>query len=272
MLEFLQYPFMLRALAAGLMVAILLGWLGTFAVVRQLSFIGEGIAHSSLTGIALALLLGWAPMPVTIILSIIIAIFIYFLEKRSNLSGDMAIAVVFTSFLAVGIILLSFYQGYQPELISFLFGNILMINQFDLINILLIGLVMISGLIIFYRQLLFTTFDPIGAQLAGLRLWLYDCLLYVALALAIVLSIKLVGIVLVSALLVTPSAIAKSFSTSFKNFTSLAIAISCLTVTVGLILSYYLDLPSGATIILTGSCLLILSLIWQKIKKSFKLA
>jgi zinc transport system permease protein len=253
MLEIFQYSFMLRALYAGLMVAVVLGWLGTFVVVRKLSFIGEGIAHASLVGIAAALLLVVSPLPVTILATILIAIGIYFLQKKTNISGDMAIAIVFTSCLALGIILLHFYQGYQPELISYLFGNILTISQFDVFNILGFGALIILLLTFLHKQILFTTLDPIGAKLAGLRTDIYDLLLYVILAVAIVLSIKIVGIVLVSALLVTPSASAQLLAKSFKSFIALSIFISLLIVFFGLIFSYYLDLPSGATIVLTGT-------------------
>src|SRR3989339_495761 len=229
MLEFLQYPFMIRALVSGIFVSILLGWLGTFVVTRKMSFIGDGIAHASLSGIALAILLGWAPIPTAVILASIIAVIIYFLEKKTNISSDMAIAIMLTTGMAIGIILLSFYQGYQPELMSYLFG----------------------------------TFDPVGSYLSGINNWIFDLLLYVSTAIVIILSIKLVGVILVSSLLVTPSAIAKMFVRSFKSFTWLTVLFSVLIISCGLILSYYLDLPSGATIILTGTALFILAYLFS---------
>lgn len=265
MLEIFQYPFMLRALYTGLMVAIILGWLGTFVIVRKLSFIGEGIAHASLVGIAGALLLALAPLPITIISTIFIAIGIYFLEKKTDVSGDTAIAIVFTTCLAIGIILLSFYQGYQPELISYLFGNILTINRIDVLSIISFALVIIFLLSIFHKQLLFTTLDPIGAKLAGLRTEIFDLLLYISLAVAIVLSIKIVGIVLVSALLVTPSASARLLVRSFKSFIIVSILIAILTIIIGLIASYYLDLPSGAVIVLTGTSIFFIISLFNKI-------
>ncbi len=249
---------MFRALVAGVFVAVLLGWLGTFIVTRKMSLIGDGIAHASLAGIALALLVGWTPIPTATIISIFIACLIYFLEKKTNISSDMAIAVVFTTGMAVGIILLHFYQGYQPELVSYLFGNILTINIDDLWNIITIGLIILICLFIFYRKILFSTLDPIGAYLSGLKPWVYDLMLYISTAVTIILSIKLIGIILVSALLVTPSAIAKFFARSFKHFTLLAIVISAFIVFIGLLASYYLDFPSGATIVLTGTVLFLL--------------
>lgn len=256
---------MLRALYSGLMIAIVLGWLGTFVIVRKLSFIGEGIAHASLIGIAGALLLSLAPLPTTIISTILIAIAIYFLEKKTKISGDMAIAIVFTTCLAVGIVLLNFYQGYQPELISYLFGNILTINDSDVLTIFSFSLVIIFILSLFYKKFLFTTLDPIGAKLAGLRVQFYDLLLYIILAIAIVLSIKMLGIVLVSALLVTPSASARLLAKSFKSFIILSTIVATFTVITGLVLSYYLNLPSGAIIVLTGTIFFLLISLTKKV-------
>jgi len=259
MLEFLQYPFMIRALVAGGFISVLLGWLGTFVVTRKMSFIGDGIAHASLAGIALALLFGWATIPTAILWSVFIAGFIYFLEKKAKISSDMAIAIMFTTGMAIGVILLHFYKGYQPELISYLFGNILTINNSDLLSIIIAAIIIIILLFVFYRKLLFTTFDSAGAYLSGLSPWIYDLMLYIITAVTIILSIKLVGIILVSALLVTPSAISKMFANSFKNFSIITIIVSLIIVLSGLIISYYLDLPSGATIILTGTSLFALS-------------
>lgn len=270
MLEALQYPFMMRALVSGIFIAILLGWLGTFVVTRKMSLMGDGIAHASLAGIALALLFGWAPIPVAAILSVFIASFIYFLEKKTKISSDMAIAVMFTTGMAIGIILLHFYQGYQPELVSYLFGNILTINNNDLWNIIAIGSIILICLFVFYRKILFSTFDPVGAYLSGIKPWVYDLILYISTAVAIVLSIKLIGIILVSALLVTPSAIGRLFAKSFRQFTILAIVISSVTVFVGLMASYYLDVPSGATIVLTGTFLFLFSFASSFVIKIFR--
>ena len=183
----------------------------------------------------------------------------------------MAIAVIFTTGMAIGIILLNFYQGYQPELVSYLFGNILTINTYDLWNIVSIGSVILVCLFIFYRQILFSTFDPVGAYLSGIKPWVYDLILYMSTAVAIVLSIKLVGIILVSALLVTPSAIAKLFSKSFKHFTALAIIFSVAIILIGLTASYYLDLPSGAVIVLTGTFLFLISYVVSFIIKKINI-
>lgn len=258
---------MLRALLAGSFVAILLGWLGTFMVTRKMSFMGDGIAHSSLAGIALALLVGWAPIPTAVILAIGIAIGIYILENKTNITSDMAIGMMLATGMAIGIILLNFYPGYQPELISFLFGNILTINTQDLQLTLGIGSIILFILAFYYHKLVFTTFDREGAYLSGLNPWKYDILLYVMSAIGIVLSIKLVGIILVSALIITPSAFSRIFAKSFRQFTFIAIISAIIIVISGLVISYYLNIPSGATIIIVGTTLFILGSILQSLSK-----
>ena len=267
MFELFHYPFMIRALVAGGIVAILLGWLGSFIVTRNMSFVGDGIAHASLAGIALALLVGWATLPTAIVFAIIIAIGIYVLQHKTPISSDMAIAILFTTGLAIGVMLLHLSSGYQPELMSYLFGNILTVSTQDVITIVSASCIILILLAFTYHKILFTTFDPDGAYLAGVTPWKYDIMLYIVTAIAVVLSIKIVGIVLVSALLVTPSAISKLFATSFASFTFFSVLLSFVIVFVGLLLSYYLNVPSGATIILTGTSMFIVSSIFVGIRK-----
>lgn len=259
MLDILTYPFMQRALLSGVIISLVLGWLGTFIVSRKMSFIGDGIAHASLGGIALALLLGWAPLPTALVLGVILAFVLFFLERKTNVSQDMAIGLMFTTSMAVGIILMHFHNGYQPELVSYLFGNILAINTADVWIIGAIGLGVLILLSIFNRQLTFITFDKDGAYLSGISPARYDLALYIIAALAIIASVKLVGIILVSALIITPSATAKIIAPSFFLFQKIAIGCAFIMTMAGLILSYYLDLPSGALIILTGSAMFILT-------------
>lgn len=265
MFDFLSYSFMLRALVAGSAVALVLGWIGTFIVTRKMSFIGDGLAHASLAGVALAILVGVAPLPTAVVVAVLLAILIYFLEKKTNISSDMAIAVIFTTGMALGLIMLHYYQGYQPELMSYLFGNILAISQFDFYFIIAASVAVLAILVIFHKYFLFATFDPIGAHLAGNKPWLYDLMLYIISAIAIISSIKLVGIILVSALLVVPSAISRLFSTSYTQFIFIASLMSIVIMITGLIASYYLDWPSGATIVLTGTTLFLLTGVFKKL-------
>ncbi|MBT3816959.1 MAG: metal ABC transporter permease [Candidatus Magasanikbacteria bacterium] len=267
MLDLFQYTFMQRAIIAGICSGISLGWLGVFLTTRKMSFLGDGLAHASLAGVAIAILLGWAPIPLAILFAVFIAIIIYIVEKKTTVSADMAIGMLFTASMAVGIILLQYYEGYQPELMSYLFGNILTITQTDLITIIFSTVIIIFLLLIHHRKLVFTTFDPDGAYLSGIDTWKYDILLYIISAVTIVLSIKLVGLILVSALIITPSAIGKLFAKSFTSFLVISTVFAINIVFWGIILSYILDWPSGATIILFGFTLFLLGSI---IKKTIK--
>jgi len=265
--DIFSYPFMQRAFFAGFFISLLLGWLGAFLTTRKMSFFADGISHSSLAGVALALLLGLSPLPIAIVFAVLIAFGIYFIEKKTTLSADMAIGVFFTSAMAFGIVLLHFYEGYQPELMSFLFGNILTISQGDLLTIAFTSLFLLAALSFSYRKMLFLTFDPEGAYLSGIKEKNYDLFFYAASAVSIVLALKLVGIILVTALVIIPSAIAKDFSKSFFQFLLSSMAIAFVMVFFGLILSFFYDLPSGAVIILLGSAFFFLSLIVKGLKK-----
>ncbi len=267
MLEIFTLPFMQRAFLAGNFIAILLGWLGIFVVAKKMSFLGDGIAHASLAGVALALLLGWTPTYVAMVAAITIASIIFFVERKTNISSDAAIGIFFTSGMALGVILLNFYSGYQPELVSYLFGNILAINTTDFVLTLIVGLTLLLFLYIFSRQLTFATVDPEGAYLHGQSNWFFDYSLYIAVTIAIVLSIKLLGIVLVSALLIIPSSISGLFAQSFKSYRFFSIITTLFLVNLGLIISYIFDLPSGATIVLLGATIFILGVIISSFKK-----
>lgn len=255
LIEMFSYPFMQRALIAGIILAILLGWLGVFVVSKRVSFVGDGIAHASLAAVALAILLGWAPLPVALVFAIILAVLMHLLERKTNLSSDAAIGILFSSGMAIGVLLLQFHDGYVPELVSYLFGNILAIGETDLGFVLAIGSLLVMLLAYFQQQFIFLTVDPEGAMLAGIKRNTMELLMTVFIALTVVLSIQLLGIVLVSALLVIPSSIGKTLARSFLQFQTLSIIASLAIMVSGLVFSFIFDLPSGATIVVVGTLL-----------------
>jgi len=259
--EVFLLPFMQRALVAGLVAGILLGTMGVYVSMRNMSFLGDGIAHASLAGVALALLLGWMPTVVALVLALVLAVAIYGIERHSRISGDAAIGIIFTTGMALGVIFLHFTPGFQPDLISFLFGNILAISEQDLYITLGIGsLIMITTFAV-SEKLTFVILDEEGAYLSGLNPSWYLLLLYIMTSLSIVLSIKLVGIVMVSALLITPSAMSQLLSRRFATFKWQSVFWACITIILGLVASVIFDLPSGATIIVVGSTLFLLTLL-----------
>jgi ABC-type Mn2+/Zn2+ transport system permease subunit len=249
---------MQRALIAGIILAVLLAFLGVFAVLKRMSFLGDGIAHASLAGIAIGLLASLNPLVIAIFYSVIIAILVYVLEKKTKISVDAIIGILFTASLALGVVLMSFKAGYQPDLISFMFGNILAVSTNDLIIMASISIVVIIFLTIFYKKLSLVAFDKEGAYLSGINVPLFEISFNIFLAVAIVLGVKILGIVLVSALLIIPASIAKLISKSFKSLIAVSIIMGEITVILGLILSYIFDLPSGAVIVLCGTAIFIL--------------
>ena len=246
---------MQRAFLAGIFLAALLASLGVFVVIRRMAFFSDGVAHASLAGIAAGVLLSVNPLLTALLAAFIFAVGMFFLEKKAHLSSDTVIGLIFTSGMALGVLLISLKSGYQPDLIGFLFGNILMIKQFDLILIILLSVLMSTFLIVNRRQVTLLALDREMAYLSGANPDRFQLIMYVILALATVLGIKILGVILVSALLIIPVSIAKLISRSFQKLVLWSIVLAEVIVLAGLFVSYFFDLPTGATIVLTGTVL-----------------
>ena len=259
MIELLQLPFMQRALIAGVVLGVLLAYLGIFVTLRRMAFFSDGIAHAALAGAAIGLLTRFSPLLSALIFSMFLAGLIYWLEKKSSLSSDSIIGILFTSGMALGIILISLRRGYQPELIGYLFGNILAIRRQDLILIVVLSLLIMAFILSQKRKLTLLALDREMAYMAGINPDFYQLLLYIMLAAALVLGIRVLGIILVSAILIIPVSTARLSSRSFKSLVLLTVLISEGVMIGGLLLSYYLNLPSGAVIVLTGSTIFALA-------------
>lgn len=263
MAELLQLPFMQRALLAGLMLGLLLSQLGVFVTLRRMAFFSDGIAHAALAGAAVGLLTRSDPLLAALLFSALLAALIFFLERKSRLPVDSIIGILFTSGMALGVVLISLRPGYQPELIGYLFGNILAIRAGDLLLIAALGALILAFLLLRRRQLTLLALDREMACMAGIRPEVYDLLLYVALACALVLGLRVLGIVLVSAILIIPVSTARLFCRSFKALNRWTVALAEITMLAGLLLSYFLDLPTGAVIVLTGSAVFFLTFLFR---------
>ncbi|OHA62703.1 MAG: hypothetical protein A2748_02215 [Candidatus Wildermuthbacteria bacterium RIFCSPHIGHO2_01_FULL_45_20] len=264
-MEFLTLAFMQRALLAGIAIGLILPFLGVFVSMRRMAFFGDGIAHASLAGIALGIVTGANPFWGALAVGIAFGIGVYALEHKTNLSSDVVIGVLFTSGLALGVVLMSFQHGYQPDLITFLFGNILAISQTDMLVIAGLAAVIFSVLFWYARHFTMIAFDRETAWTSGMNTELLNLLFYILLSVTIVLGVKLLGIILVSALLIIPAAIGKLLAPSFIGLVTLSIIAGEFAIGIGLLISYYLDIPSGSTIILTGSGMLILAVLGRSI-------
>ena len=259
---------MQRAFVAGILLGGLLAYLGVFVVLKRMSFFSDGIAHASLSGVALGVLLSVNPMATALVTAVLFAFVLFFLEKKTTLSSDTAIGLVFTSGMALGVLLLSLKSGYQPELIGFLFGNILTIRASDLTLIVAIGAGISIFLILWRRQIALLVFDREMAYLSGINPDFLQLALYLVLSVSIVLAIKILGVILVSALLIIPVSIAKLISRSFKKLVLRSIVLSEMIVLTGLVLSYWFDLPTGAVIVLAGVAIFLVVFIWSKMVKT----
>lgn len=266
-MEFFTLPFMQRALLAGIAIGLILPFLGVFVSMRRMAFFGDGIAHASLAGIAIGLATGVNPFWGALIVGIVFGIGVYLLEHKTNLSSDMVIGVLFTSGLALGVMLMSFQQGYQPDLMTFLFGNILAISQMDVFMIAGLGVLIFTALFWYARHFTMIAFDRETAWTSGMNTELLNLLFYILLSLTIVLGVKLLGIVLVSALLIIPASIGKLLASSFIRLVTVSVIAGEFAIGVGLALSYYLDIPSGSTIILTGAGLLVAVLLGKNVAR-----
>lgn len=248
MTEALSLPFLQRALAAGLLVGLVASLLGVFVVLRRSAFFGDAIAHASLAGVALGVLTGLPPLLPAAGIGIGIGLGLNRVEKKSRLPVDTILGFVLPFFMALGLLLLAFAPGFQPELLSYLFGNILAVGPGSLWIITAIAAGVVPILLAMRRPLIFATFDPDGARVSGIRVDALLTLYHVLLALTVIASLKVVGIILVNALLVIPAATAKLLAHSLKQMFVFAPAIGIASVLVGLFASYHLDVPSGPAI------------------------
>lgn len=256
---------MQRAFIGGIIIALLLAYFGIFAMLRRSSFFGDAIAHSSLTGVALGILFGINPLLLAMAYAVLVAFVLPVLRKKSELHTDSLLGIILPVSMALGVILLSVTPGYQPELISFLFGSILGISWSDILFTGVISVLLLCVARIYHKKLLNIAFDPEYSQLLGIRVGLIDVLYHVALAVSIVLGIQLVGIVLVNALLIIPAATARLFARSLKSMFLLAPIFSTVSVVFGLLGSYLFNLPSGPMIAVTSGIVFIIALLWKNL-------
>lgn len=261
MIDALNYPFMQRALAAGMLVGMMTSLLGVFVVLRRSAFFGDAIAHASLAGVAIGVLVGWNPLLSAAGVGMGIALSIRVIERRSHLALDTVLGFILPFFLALGVLLLSLMPGYQPDLMSFLFGSILTVSHDTLTVIVLITGAVLGFLGLLRHQLVFATFDEEAAQLAGIRVEWVLTGYYVLLALVIIASIRTVGTILATALLIIPAATAKLLAHSLRQMFVLTPCLGIVSVIGGMWGSYIFDLPSGpAIVVLAGVIFLGVSL------------
>ncbi len=257
--EFLNYGFFIRALLAGTLVGFLAANLGVFVVLKRMTFFSDAIAHSSLTGIALGLLIGVNPLLGAVVFSILVALAISSLARRKTVSMDTLIGVFFSTALALGVIVIGGLKGYRVDLFGYLFGDILGVSGQDLWLVLGLTAVATAAIVFFFRTWTKVAFHPDLARVEGIDVELMDRVFLCLLALVIALGIKLVGAVLIGPLVIIPAAAAKNVSWNMRSLIPIASVIGVGSAVSGLIASYYLDTASGPTIVLVAAAMFGLS-------------
>ncbi|MFZ1979848.1 MAG: metal ABC transporter permease [Smithella sp.] len=251
--EIFNYEFVQRAFAAGILIAAVSSILGVFLVLRRFSLIGDGLAHITFGSVAFVMFLGVSPLYITLAaLPIVMAssLAILKLTHSKRIQGDAAIGVVSSVGIASGIILASLSNGYNIDLFSYLFGNILTVTRIELILSFIVFLTVAAIVIIFYNDFFAVTFDEELARTMGIKTGRINAILFLLTAVAAVLAMKVAGIMLVSAMLILPPLTALQLSLSFKMTIIAAVFFSILSVIFGIIVAFLLNLPAGGTIVI----------------------
>ena len=263
-MEIFQFDFMLRAFAAGIAIAIIAPLIGVFLVVKRYSLMADTLAHVSLAGVALGLLTNVHPLAVTVLATVLASIGIEKLRERRRIFGESALALFLSASLAFAVVLISAVRGFNADLFGVLFGSISTVALTDLYLIGILSAGIIALMFAFYKELFFVSFDEELAQASGVNSRAFNLLIVIMAAVAIAISIRIIGILLIGALMVIPVMTAMQFARSFKQTVILSMLFSLSSVIAGLFASFYLNLASGGTIVLISALIFIISLAIKK--------
>jgi iron/zinc/copper transport system permease protein len=270
LIEPLKYDFMVRALITAFLSGIMLSVLGSFTINKNMGFMADAMAHATLPIIAVGVFFGFSISSLGAPAAIIIALLLGFIIKNTNIGEDTSIGIVFSSFFALGFVLISVLDV-SINLEDLLFGQILAVSTLDVFIIFGLSSVVLSTLFFFFKQILFYSFDPIGAQVRDLNVTFLNYLFLIILSLSIVGSLQTVGIVLVLSMLLIPAAAAKLVSQTFVKSIKISAFFGGVASVAGLYLSYYFNLPSGPTMSLVASGIFGISFISKKLQLKTKL-
>lgn len=265
--EIFQYSFMIRALLAGIAVGIIAPLIGTFVVAKRYALIADSLAHVSLAGVALGILVGINPLIGALVITVAAAFLIERLRSDRRVTGEVALAMFLSSGLAIAIVVMGIANKVNVDLLSFLFGSITTVTTGDLwlIGALAVAVVAVVGLL--YKQLAYAAFDEQQARASGLRVTLINQLLIILSAVMVVVALRIVGGLLIGALTVIPVAAASQLAHSFKQTLAYSVLFGLASVVVGLFASFYLNLAAGGAIVLSALCLFICTLLLRPIRK-----
>lgn len=264
MLEILSSTFMQKALFVGIIVSFISGLVSVFVVLRRMSFIGAGISHAAFGGVAIGFFTGINPVITAILYSIGVVLGIEFVSRKGMVSEDAAIGIFFASSMALGIVLIGLSRRYNVDLFGYLFGNILAITDGEVLLSLFTAILVIGILLLFLKEIFLITYNEEIAHVSGIPVRVINILFLLALSVSIIISMKVVGIILISALLVIPGATAKLFAKNLYSMIAISCGVAVLSTVSGLFLSYEFDLAPGGSIVLVATAVFLASLIFKK--------
>jgi zinc transport system permease protein len=267
--DLIQYGFMQRALISAIAISVICSIVGLFLVLKRHSLFGDALAHVAFGGISLGLFLGVYPLWTAYIVAILSAVGVNKLRESTKIPPDSSIAVLLTSGLAIGVILISISGGFTLNLFSLLFGNILLVSNDDVIMILITASIVIPVIYILYKKLVLIIFDENQAKVSGLNVTWINTLFIILASITIIASIRLVGVLLISSLIVIPNITALMLGKGFKKTIFISCAMSVFSVVFGIVISYYSNLVPSGTIVLTMISMFLITVIAKNMKIRF---
>ena len=265
LIEPFKYEFMLRSLVTAIISGMMLPMLGSFTINRNMGFMADAMAHATMPIIAVGVFFGFSISALGLPAAISVALFLGFVIKNTNIGEDTSIGIIFSSFFALGFVLISLLNV-SINLEDLLFGQILAVSYFDMYVILALFVVLLIIFLAYYKQMLFYSFDPVGAQIRGLNTSFLNYLFLIMLSLAIIGSLQTVGIILVLSMLIIPAASAKLLAKTFNYTTIIGVVFGVISSISGLLLSYYFNLPSGPSMALVATGIFIICFLYQKLR------
>lgn len=264
--EALSYPFVQRAVAAGIMISLCAALLGVILVLKRYSLIGHGLGDVGFASTALAVALGLPVMAVSIPIVIVAACLIMFWSQRSKTGGDTAIGMVATGALSIGVIITAMSSGFNVDVNGYMFGSILAMSREDVIFSVILSVFILALFVLFYNRLFLITFDENFAKASGINVGFYQFLIALLTALTVVMGMRMMGSLLISSLIIFPAVIARKLVASFKSVAILSVILSVVCFLAGLILSFKLNLPTGASIVIVNLAVLAVVSLYNKLR------
>ncbi|NLE69917.1 MAG: metal ABC transporter permease [Clostridiales bacterium] len=268
LLEMFSYTFITRAMLVGMIVSLCAALLGVSLVLKRYSMIGDGLSHVGFGALAVAMVLGVAPLAFTIPVVVLAALLLLRLSETSKIKGDAAIGMIATAALAIGVMVLSLARNANADISGYLFGSILVMSKDDVTISLWLGGAVLVLFVLFYRRIFTVTFDEAFARATGLNAGLYNTLIAVLTAVTIVLGMRLMGAMLISSLVIFPALTAMRLCKSFRAVTLTAAAVSLVSFFIGMSVSYLLSTPAGASVVLVNALMFLLFSLAARLRSS----